>query len=68
MVLNNLTLGNTFIYITRFNIQTVFYIFRKCYKLKASVLQYIIKYMPLLFNYLKIPDYFIAWNAIFAKN
>ena len=41
-------------------------IFRKCYKLKASVLQYIIEWMPLLFNYLKIPDCFIAWNASFA--
>ena len=53
MVLNTLTLGipneflfaisNTFIYITWFYIKNVFYIFRKCYKLKASVLQYIIK-------------------------
>ena len=24
--------------------------------------------MPLLFNYLKIPDCFIGWNASFAKN
>ena len=23
--------------------------------------------MPLLFNYLKIPDCFIGWNASFAK-
>ena len=78
MVLNNLTRGkpnyflfaisNTFIYITWFYILTVFYISQKCYKLKASVLQYIIKYMSLLFNYLKISDCFIAWNDSFAKN
>ena len=24
--------------------------------------------MPLLFNYLKIPDCLIGWNASFAKN
>ena len=24
--------------------------------------------MPLLFNYLKIPDCFIGWNASFARN
>ena len=24
--------------------------------------------MPLLFNYLKMPDCFIGWNASFAKN
>ena len=53
MVLDNLTLGipnellfaisNIFIYITWFYIETVFYIFQKFHKLKASVLQYIIK-------------------------
>ena len=53
IVLDNLNLGipneflfaisNIFIYITWFYIQTVFYICRKCYKLIASVLQYIIK-------------------------
>ena len=52
-LLNNLTLdipnsllfaiSNTFIYTTWFLIQTVFYIFQKCYKLKVNVLQYIIK-------------------------
>ena len=44
-----------------------FYIFRKCYKLKASVLQYIIKQMPLFFNYLRIPDCFIGWNGSSQK-
>ena len=53
MVLNNTPLGilnsflfaisNTFIYITWFYIQSVSYIFRKCYKLKVSVLQYIVR-------------------------
>ena len=38
----------------------LFYIFRKCYILKASVSQYIIKQMSLPFNYLKIPDCFIG--------
>ena len=46
----------------------IFYIFRKLYKLKKSVLPYIIKKMPLLFNYLKIADCFIGLNANFAKN
>ena len=32
--------------------------FLKCYKLKASIL---------LFNYSKIRDYFISWNASFGK-